>query len=493
MKDLKNYIVFDFGASNGRAAVVRYDGNRFDMDVTHRFENRPVYATNTLYWDILSLYAELKCGLQKSFAKYKKIESMALDTWGADFGFIDKNGRLISNPVHYRDRQRVDDCRGVFEKISAERLFELTGAWVHPNFDLFHLYSMKKNSWPEYEYGEVFLTIPDILNYFLTGKTCNEWTRITNSIMYDQVKKRWSDEVFDTFGLSKDMFAPIIEPGNIIGKISGQVSRELEIGPLQVIAPVTHDTPSAVAGIPVSAKGNWAFISLGTWAIVGLETDAPIISKEIMDKGFSNEGGAEYTNLFIRNITGLWIIQQCRAKWIKEKGSDISWDEIVRLSAAAPAFEAFIDVDDPVFAQPAVDMPQVVREHCRGAKPESIGQAARCVYEGLALKFKHDVAALEELSGKKLDLLHMIGGGIQNKMLCQWTADATGIPVTAGPAETTSVGNFLMQLKALGEIGGLADGRLISCRSSEVDHYEPKDPDSWDDAYQEYLNKTGGN
>jgi len=488
----KNYLVFDFGASNGRAAVVRFDGHKFHMEVTHRFENRPVYAAGTLYWDILSLYAELKEGLRRSSAKCGKIESMALDTWGADFGFIDKNGKLISNPVHYRDQQRSKDSKKLLKIISAERLFELAGSMVSPLFDLFHLYSLKINGWPEIEYGQVFLTMPDIFNYFLTGQTYNEWTRITTSIMYNQVEKRWEDEIINAAGLPRDKFAPIIKPGKKIGKIRDSVCTELEIEPMDVIAPVTHDTPSAVAGIPVTGKGNWAFISLGTWAILGKETNAPIISREVMEKGYSNEGGAEDSNLFVKNITGLWIIQQCRAKWIKDKGKDISWDQIVKLSAAAPAFESFIDVDNPVFSQPTVDMPQVVRENCKGSRPQSIGQVARCVYEGLAFKFKHDVASLEKLTGQKLDLLHLIGGGTQNKMLCQWTADATGIPVIAGPTETTSVGNFLMQLMAAGEISGLSEGRLISKHSSDICNYQPTDTGKWDEAYQKYLSKTGG-
>ncbi len=485
----KNYLVFDFGASNGRSAVAKFDGKKFDMEVTHRFENRPVFASGTLYWDILSLYAELKAGIQKSIGKYKKIESLALDTWGADFGFLDKNGKLMSNPVHYRDEQRLKDSEKLFKKISAQRLFELAGSMVNPIFDLFHFFSLKVNESPEIEHGKVFLTMPDIFNYFLTGKTFNEWTRLTTTIMYNQVKKVWEDEIFKAAGLPSDRFAEIIKPGEKIGKIKDSVCSELEIDPIEVIAPVTHDTPSAVAGIPVIGKKNWAFISLGTWAILGKETNKPLISKEIMDLGYSNEGGAEDSNLFIKNITGLWIIQQCRAKWIKDTGRDISWDEIVKLSSEALAFKSFIDVDNPIFSQPTVDMPQVVRDNSKGDKPQDIGEVARCVYESLALKFKHDVASLEKISGESLELLHLIGGGTQNKMLCQWTADATDIPVIAGPTETTSVGNFLMQLMASGEIDNLEQGRIISKNSSKVFNYKPKDIDKWDEAYQKFIKK----
>jgi len=487
----KNYLIFDFGASNGRAAVARFDGQKFDLETTHRFDNRPVYAAGALYWDILRLYSELKMGLQYSVKKYKNIISMGLDTWGADFGFIDKNGKLISNPVHYRDEKRSNDANKLYKIISREELFKLTGAMINPIFDLFHLYSLKLRHATEFVNRDKFLTIPDIFNYFLTGETYNEYTRLTNSIMYNQKEKKWEDRIFDKLGLTKDIFPEIIMPGEKIGSISGDVCIELEIETMLVIAPVTHDTPSAVAGIPVADKNkNWAFISMGTWCIIGQETKSPIINDETMKAGFSNEGGAEGLNLFVKNITGLWIIQQCRERWIKDEGSDISWDEIVKMSFSAEAFKSFIDVDDPVFSKPQVDMPKVLQEYCknRGQNiPEGIGEISRCIYESLAMKFRHDLDALEKLTGDKIELLHLVGGGIQNKLLCQWTADVTGSPVVAGPTETTSVGNLLMQLKGTGEIKTLEEGRKISLASSKVTSYQPKDKNRWDEAYSRYL------
>ena len=487
----KNYLIFDFGASNGRAAVARFDGQKFDLETTHRFDNRPVYAAGTLYWDILRLYSELKMGLQYSVRKYKNIISMGLDTWGADFGFIDKNGKLISNPVHYRDEKRSNDANKLYKIISREELFKLTGAMINPIFDLFHLYSLKLQHATEFVNRDKFLTIPDIFNYFLTGETYNEYTRLTNSIMYNQKEKKWEDRIFDKLGLTKDIFPEIIMPGEKIGSISGDVCTELEIETMPVIAPVTHDTPSAVAGIPVAGKNkNWAFISMGTWCIIGQETKSPIINYETMKAGFSNEGGAEGLNLFVKNITGLWIIQQCRERWIKDEGSDISWDEIVKMSFSAEAFKSFIDVDDPVFSKPQVDMPKVLQEYCknRGQNiPEGIGEISRCIYESLAMKFRHDLDALEKLTGDRIELLHLVGGEIQNKLLCQWTADVTGSPVVAGPTETTSVGNLLMQLKGTGEIKTLEEGRKISLASSKVTSYQPKDKNRWDEAYSRYL------
>ena len=487
----KNYLIFDFGASNGRSAVARFDGDKFDIEVTHRFDNRPVYAAGTLYWDILRLYSELMVGIQSSVKKYKNITSMAIDAWGADFGFIDNNGKLISNPVHYRDEKRKADSVSLYKIISREELFELTGAAIIPIFDLFHLYSLKLQNAPEFVNGYRFLTIPDLFNYFLTGRTYNEYTRITTSIMYNQKEGRWEDRIFDRLDLPKDIFPEIIKPGEKIDNISNKLCSELEIETMPVIAPAAHDTSSAVAGIPVVNKNkNWAFISMGTWCIIGKETESPIINDQAFNTGFSNEGGVERINLFVNHITGLWIIQQCREKWIKDSSKLISWEEIVKLSSTARPFKSFINVNDPIFAQTQVDMPKTINKYCKDkgqALPESIGEISRCIYESLAMKFKHDLNKLEELTGKKIEIIHLMGGGIQNKLLCQWTADATGTPVITGPNETTSVGNLIMQLKASGEIKTLGEGRAISLNSSIVSNYKPENRDRWDEEYSKYL------
>ena len=487
----KNYLIIDFGASNGRSVVARYDGNKFYMEVTHRFDNRTVYAAGALYWDILRLYSELLIGIQSSVRKYKDITSVALDTWGADFGFIDSNGKLISNPVHYRDEKRKVDANSLYKIISRKELFELTGAAIIPIFDLFHLYSLKMQNAPEFVNGDKFLTIPDIFNYFLTGRIYNEYTRITTSVMYNQKEGRWEDRIFDRLDLPKDIFPEIIIPGEKIDNISNRVCSELEIKTIPVIAPATHDTSSAVAGIPLVSKNkNWAFISMGTWCIIGQETESPIVNDQAFNAYFSNEGGVEGINLFIKNINGLWIIQQCREKWIKDSNRDISWDEIVKLSSAARPFKSFINVNDSIFSKPQVDMTETISKYCKDKGqgiPESIGEISRCIYESLAMQFKYDLSKLEELTGKKIELLHLVGGGTQNKLLCQWTTNASGILAIAGPTETTSVGNLLMQLKASGEIKTIDEGRKISMRSSEVANYEPENKDMWDEAYNRYL------
>lgn len=487
----KSFLVFDFGASNGRAIVGKYDGSKIEMDITHRFDNIPVYAAGTLYWDILRLYAELKNGIQSSLLKYNNILSLGIDTWGADFGILDKNGKLISNPIHYRDEQREKDAGSLFKIISAEDLFHYTGSHIAPIFDLFHLYSLKINNGPEIKNARTFLSISDIFNYFLTGKTFNELTRFTTSILYNQKDHRLADNIFDRLSLPKDIFAPMIEPGEKIGKIAGSICTELAVKPVEVITPATHDTASAVAGIPVTDKNsNWAFLSMGTWCCMGMETEKPIINNEVFKAAFSNEAGVENTNIFVKNYTGLWVIQQCREKWIKEKGEDISWKEIDKLYPTAKPFNAFIDMDDPAFSRNQPDMPKVIMDYCRKTGqevPSGIGEISRCVYESIVLKFRCYVLMLEKLTGKKIELLHIVGGGMKNTLICKWMADATGKPLKAGPTETTSMGNLIMQLKSAGEITSLDEGRQISQNSSVVYYFTPDNGEVWDAAYERYL------
>ncbi len=485
----KNYIIFDFGASNGRAAVANFDGSGFDMEVTHRFENRPVFAGGTLYWDILRLFSELKISIQRSIKKYSDIRSMGIDTWGADFGLLDGNGKLLSNPINYRDEQSARDAESLHEIIPQRELFELTGAWTNPIFDLFQLYSLKKNNSTAIHNAKTYLSIGDLFNYFLTGNTSNEFTRFTTSVLYNQKAKKIEESIFEKLGFSRDIFPGFIYPGQIVGDISDEVAKEFGIKPFPVVAPSTHDTASAVAGIPVTNnKVKWAFTSLGTWACMGVENREVLISDEIYDSVFSNEAGVEDTNIFVKNINGMWVIQQCRNSWLKNE--ELSWVEIVDLSKQAASFSSFIDVDQPQFTAPQIYMPGVIIQYCNDTgqrKPDSIGEIARCVYESLALKFRYYLEILEKFSGQRFEIFHIVGGGTQNRLLCQWIADTTGKNIIAGPAETTSVGNLLMQLKADGEINSVEEGRNISLASSEVLRYSPENTEEWNAAYERFI------
>ena len=488
---LKNYLIFDFGASSGRAIVAQFDGSKFTLEETHRFENRPVYAAGTLYWDILRLYSELKAGISVSQKVYKNIESLGVDTWGVDFGFIDKDGRLLSNPHHYRDESRAKTEGAVHKDFPPEKLFELTGGLIMNIMSVYHFYNLKINYAIELPNAAKFLMMPDLFNYFLTGNTFNEFTEATTTVIYDQKNKKWSDPILNKLGISKDIFCEIIQPGNKVGDLQKSVLDELEIPNISVIAPATHDSASAETGIPlIDPKKNWGFVSMGTWLVQGVETSEPIISPEAFRSGYGNEGGCEGRNLFVKNINGLWIIQQCMAKWRKDKGENIAWPEIDLVYPLAKPFNSMINVDDPVFLPPSADMSKMIAGYCRDRGqniPSGIGEVSRCFYESLVLKIRFNVEQTEKLIGKKMELMQLVGGGTNNKLICQWISDALGIPVAAGPTETTAVGNLIMQLKGTGEIKDVNEGRTICASSTSVLLYEPGNKLPWDDAYEKYL------
>jgi sugar (pentulose or hexulose) kinase len=487
----RNYLVFDFGASNGRAVVARFDGRRFTLDVTHRFDNRPVYAAGTLYWDLLRLYSELCIGVRKSQMVYPEIASLGIDTWGVDFGFIDAHGRLLADPVHYRDARRNSLAEEVYGLIPRDELFRLTGVPVSSIMSLFNLYAMKKDGATDLARAKRFLMIPDLLNFLLTGEAANEFTDAGTTDAFNLAQKQWEPRILSRLGIPLELFSPPVMPGTRLGRISKGVCRELGVTPIPVIAPATHDTASAEAGVPGrNSAGTWAFLSLGTWGVIGMETVEPVITQAVLDAGFGNEGSAEGKSFLASNSTGMWILQQCREKWMKDRGGEILWDEVVRMSLAAPRFQAFIDVDDPVFASVHPDVPALIAGSCRARgmrPPADMGQTACCVYDSLVLKFRFSFEQLARLAGKRIDLIHVVGGGTQNAPLCQSIADATGIPVVAGPMETTVAGNLIMQLRGTGEIASLAQGREIVALSSDTRHHAPRDKAPWDEAYGRYL------
>jgi rhamnulokinase len=487
----KHYLVFDLGASSGRAAAAHFDGARIEFEEIHRFENRPVYANGTWFWDILRLFSEIKIGIQKTVKLYPEIASLGVDTWGVDFGFLDEKGLLLGNPVHYRNERGNSMTEEVFAKIPAYELFTLSGIFVISIMSVYHIYGMKVDGFSPFVHGRRFLMMPDLFHYLLSGEAVNEYANATTTVMYNQSEKRWEPRILDPLGIPRTLFSEPVLPGTRIGTLQDSVCRELEVPPIPVVVPATHDTSSAEAGIPVTGRRkNWAWLSLGTWGVTGMETDKPVLTRQVFEAGYGNEGEATGGSFLACNVNALFVLQQCRQKWMKDTGRDIPWDEIVRAGVDAGPATAFLDVDQPRFGQPQADMPKIIAEYCResGQKPpETIGETARCVYESLALKFGYRFAQLREFTGKPIDLLHLVGGGTQCAPLCQWTADVTGIPVVAGPVETSAAGNLIMQMKGTGDVGSLEEGREIIRRSFEVQEYEPRERERWSEASRRFM------
>lgn len=489
MKD--RYLLFDLGASNGRAIVAELEDRKVEFNVVHRFDNRPVFANEEEYfWDILRLLSEIKIGIQKCYQEYGKVNSMAIDSWGCDFGFIDKYGRMIGNPLHYRDKSQHEKSKELHEILSEKELFELSGGPCNRIMGVYKLFSLKMKDATEYREGKRLLMVPDILNYFLTGKASNEFTNATMTLMANQKTRQWEPEILKRLGLKTDFLHPLSEPGTFLGMLKEEICKELDVEPIPVVIPATHDTASAVAGIPLKeADKTWGYVSLGTWCLAGLETEEPLMNPEIVKLEFGNEGSAGGKNLLLKNITGLWIIQKCREKWLKD--GDISWDEISVEALKAKRMNCVIDVDEARFGEFQADMPQVIRDYCKETGqevPETLGEVADCVYRSLALSFRYNFDAITDILGEKLELLHLVGGGSQNTVLCQYTANVMNLPITAGPTETTAFGNLIFQLIADEKIESIEDGRKLCADNSNLINYVPQDVEEWKSQYEHYLN-----
>lgn len=487
---MERFLIFDLGAGSGRAIIGTFDKGKISFEEIHRFDNRPVIAGGELFWDVLRLYSEIKAGIEIS-KKYGNICSLAIDTWGCDFGFIDKSGRLIGNPVHYRDRKRHERAAELHKVLSEKDLFMMSGGPQDRIMSIYQLFSFQYEKATEYVNAHKYLMIPDIFNYLLTGEVVNEFTNSTMSLMVDQRSRKWNNRIFEIFGFNDTIFTPLSEPGVIIGTLTRSVCDELGVDAIPVVLPPTHDTAAAVAGIPnVDSGSEWGFGILGTWCMTGIETQTPVITDQVLATGFGNEGGVEGKNMLLKNITGMWIIQSCREKWAKDLGREPSWEEVNSAAGQCSDLDSYIDVDEECFGKFQPDMPGTIAAYCRETGqvvPSTIGEIARCYYESLALKFRQNFDMLQELTGQELKVVHLIGGGVRNRMLCQWIADALGVPVVAGPTETTSVGSLIFQLKANGLIKCVQEGRLLCSESFELVTYQPLNVDCWHEKYNKYL------
>jgi len=480
-------LAFDFGASSGRAILGNLKNDKLELIEVHRFSNDPVMFGAHLQWDILKLCHEIKQGILKCKISGINIESIGVDTWGVDFGLLDENGELISNPYHYRDERTKGMMEKCFEYIPKEELFRRTGLQFEGYNSIYQLLSMAESKSSILKIAHTLLFMPDLFNYMLTGKRFTEFTEFTTSQLYNYEEKSKDEYVIDKLNIPNDIFAPIIMPGAEVGFVKESICKELGIKPIKVIAVGGHDTASAVAAIP-SIEDNPVFISSGTWSLLGMENDEQIINDKVYKYNFTNEGGTNNKVLLMKNIMGLWIIQECKREWEKE-GINLGFGEIVKMAKAQKSGVSFIDPDNELFYEPG-NMPSKIKEYCKNTNqnvPESIGEIIRCVEESLALKYRWAIEKLEEITNKKINTIHVIGGGIQDKLLCELTASATGRKVIAGPVEATAIGNLIIQAQTLGKIKDQKHGRQIIKNSFDIEEYLPLNSSEWDENYLKYI------
>ena len=485
-----NLLGFDFGASSGRAMLGVYDGRTLELREIHRFLNEPVMLGDQYVWDLPRLFLEVKEGLRKAAKEGVRIDGIGIDTWGVDFGLLGKNGHLLGMPVHYRDARTEGMMEKAFETVSKKEIFERTGLAFQSFNTLYQLLAMKEQGDEALEAADTLLFMPDLIAYLLTGEKATEYTIASTSQMIDPSTRSWDKELLKKLGLPAGILTEIQPAGTVRGLLKEEIARETGLPQVPVIAVASHDTASAVAAVPAEKGSRFAYISSGTWSLLGAELKSPLCREEVMQSNYTNEGGLCGTTRLLKNIMGLWIIQECKRAWDRE-GAEIGFGEIVKLAEAAPAFKAVIDVDDPCFMAPG-GMPERIQDYCRRTNqpvPETRGEIARVVYEGLALKYRWAIERLEkDLLGHQIDVLHIVGGGSKNEMLNRFTAQAIGRKVVAGPSEGTVIGNLLVQAMALGAIDGLDALREVVACSFENKTYLPEgDASAWDEPYARLL------
>lgn len=488
--DHKRILAFDFGASSGRAMLGTFDGEKIELKEIHRFSNDPVTVNKTMYWDVLRLFHEIKQGILK--AKHAGgFDSIGVDTWGVDFGLLDADGKLLENPVHYRDQRTEGMFEEAFQKLSKEEFYRITGLQFMEINTAFQLLSLALNRPELLKRADKLLLMPDLFNYFLTGVKAEEYSIASTTQLLDARAGVWSDRVMEALGLPRRIFADIVPCGTGIGTLSPEICEELGVDPVRVVAVAGHDTQSALVSVPARSD-DFIFISCGTWSLFGTELAEPLIGPKSEEYNITNEGGYERKASFLKNIIGLWLIQESRRQWIRE-GEEFSFGELEKLADQAEPFFAFIDPDAPEFV-PAGNVPERIREYCRrtGQRvPESKGQIVRIIDESLAMKYRITLEQIEECTGKEYSDIHMVGGGTQSSLLCRFTASACGRRVVAGPVEATVIGNVVLQLMADGVISDLHEARAIIAKDPDILSYEPLDAGQWKQAYQDFRRITG--
>ncbi|PHS02984.1 MAG: rhamnulokinase [Blastopirellula sp.] len=489
----KKYLAVDMGASSGRVLAGLFDGEILRLEEMHRFENGASIAAGNMYWDVLLQWRHVQDGLQAAHAKYgDNITSIGVDTWGVDFALLGKNDELLGNPYHYRDKRTAGIFDKAFEVVPRDEIYLESGLQFMEFNSLYQLYSMKLSGCSVLDAAQDFLMVPDVFHWLLTGKKGVEVTNATTSQLFNPVTKSWSEKLIDSFGLPSHIFKDILPTGTNLGKLRPDVAATTGLTSAEVILPGTHDTASAVAAVPAAGEPgqqpDWCYISSGTWSLMGVEVPHPVITERSAELNFTNEGGVGGTTRLLKNIAGLWLVQECRRIW-KEAGHEYSWSELVRMSQETLPLVSLIDPDHASFTAPQ-NMPEAIQKFCSdtGQKvPQTEGEIVRCALESLGMRYRMVHSWLEELVGNRIETIHIVGGGTQNKLLCQMAADACNRQVVAGPVEATAIGNLMMQAVACGDVASITEAREVIRRSFEVEEYTPINPTAWDDAYGRFT------
>jgi rhamnulokinase len=470
------FLAADLGAESGRIMLGRLDGERLGLSEAHRFDSRPVRLPDGLHTDVLRIFAEMKAGMAAAAAEAAGCEmaGVAVDTWGVDFALLDAEGALLGDPYHYRDRLSEGMLEEALRLVPRDEIFARTGVQLMPINTLYQLLGLRQRRSAALAAAQTLLMMPDLFGYWLCGRRCAELTIASTSQCLDPRHREWAVDILERLGLPGRLFTDIVLPGTELGPLLPYVAEEVRLPRLPVIAAGGHDTALAVAAVPACRPG-FAYISSGTWSLLGTELPEPRIDSLSLAGNFSNEIGAAGTIRFLKNLSGLWILQECRRHWARE-GSSAGYAELVEMASAAAGWRSLIDVDRPEFGPPG-DMPARIRAFCARTGqpvPGTTGEVVRCAMDSLALKYRSVLDEMEDILGRRLEPLHVVGGGSRNALLCQLAADATRRTVVAGPAEATAAGNVLMQAMALGRIGSLSDARDVVRRSFEIATYEPR-------------------
>ncbi len=489
---LKRFVAFDLGAESGRALLATLEEGKLSLEERHRFANPMGRMRGHYHWNLLAQWQELKTGLKQAAAG-QAIDGIGVDTWGVDYGLLDARGELLGLPFMYRDPRTDGMMEAAFARVPRERIFNTTGIQFMPFNTLFQLLADQQANPERLKRADKLLFMPDLFNYLFTGIARNEFSIVSTSQMYDPRTRDWARPLLEALGLPTHLLGQIVPAGTVLGGLLPEVAEECGVDAIPVIAPATHDTASAVAAVPVEGSGNnWCYISSGTWSLMGVELDEPIINDKSSQYNYTNEGGVGGSIRFLKNIMGLWLVQECRRYWLAQ-GEDLGYAELTRMAQEAPDLVSLIDPDHGPFLTPG-QMPEKIATFCRATNqpvPADKGQFIRCCLDSLALTYRKTLEGLEDILGRRIDTIHIVGGGTQNELLNQMTADATGRTVIAGPVEATGIGNVLVQAMAIGAIGSLADARAIVRNSFPVKRYDPRDTARWDDAYVRYRDVLG--